>query len=154
LRQQLNILHRKHDRIVKPDRVDRMILSVLADRLKLISGRSTSKLSDIIRIFQPETVLRWHRELVRMKWTYERKNKGGRPLIDQELKSLILRLAKENPRWGYGKIEGELLNLGFKVSQTRIQKTLRRHHILPAPRRVQKLHSKSFSSKTNGASIN
>ena len=133
LRQQLNILHRKHDRIVKPDRVDRMILSVLADRLKLISGRSTSKRSDIIRIFQPETVLRWHRELVRLKWTYERKNKGGRPLIDQELKSLILRLAKENPRWGYGKIEGELLKLGFKVSQTTIQKTLRRHHILPAP---------------------
>ena len=133
LRQQLNILHRKHDRIVKPDRVDRMILSVLADRLKLISGRSTSKLSDIIRIFQPETVLRWHRELVRMKWTYERKNKGGRPLIDQELESLILRLAKENPSWGYGKIEGELLKLGFKVSQTTIQKTLRRHHILPAP---------------------
>ena len=133
LRQQLNILHRKHDRIVKPDRVDRMILSVLADRLKLISGRSTSKRSDIIRIFQPETVLRWHRELVRLKWTYERKNKGGKPLIDQELESLILRLAKENPRWGYGKIEGELLKLGFKVSQTTIQKTLRRYHILPAP---------------------
>lgn len=110
-----------------------MILSVLADRLKLISGRSTSKLSEIICIFQPETVLRWHQELVRLKWTYEHKNKGGRPLIDQELKSLILRLAKENPRWGYGKIEGELLKLGFKVSQTTIQKTLRRHHILPAP---------------------
>ena len=94
LRQQLNILHRKHELIVKPDRVDRMFLSVLADRLKLISGRSTSKLSDIIRIFQPETVLRWHRELVRLKWRYERKNKGGRPLIDQELNSLILRLAK------------------------------------------------------------
>ena len=110
-----------------------MILSVLAGRLKLISGRSTSKPSDIIRIFQPETVLRWHRELVRLKWRYERKNKGGRPLIDQGLKSLILRLAKENPSWGYGKIEGELLKLGIKVSQTTIQKMLRRHHILPAP---------------------
>jgi len=86
-----------------------VLLSVLADRLKLISGRSTSKLSDIIRIFQPETVLRWHRELVRRKWIYPLKRKGGRSPIDQELEKLILRLAKENPRLGYGKIEGEML---------------------------------------------
>ena len=133
LRYQLNILQRKHDHIIRPDRIDRMILSVLADRLKHLSERSASKLSDMIPIFQPETILRWHREIVRKKWAYRHKKKGGRPLIEQELESLILRLAKENPRWGYGKIEGELLKLGFKVSQTTIQKTLRRHHILPAP---------------------
>ena len=102
-------------------------------RLKLMNVQTTSRFRNIIRIFQPETVLRWHRELVRLKWTYERKNKRGSPLISQELESLILRLAKENPRWGYGKIEGELLKLGFKISQTPIQKTLRKHHIFPAP---------------------
>jgi hypothetical protein len=85
----------------------------------------------VIRILQPETVLRWHRELVRLKWTYKRKNKGGRSLIEQEPESLIL--AKENPRWGYGKIEAELIKLGFTISRTTIQKTLRRHNILPAP---------------------
>ena len=99
---------------------------------KQVSLRFAS-MRTVIRIFQPETVLCWHRELVRLKWMYKRKNKGGRPLIEQELESLILRLAKENPRWGYGKIEGELIKLGFTVSRTTIQKTLRRHNILPAP---------------------
>ena len=109
LRQQLNILQRKCNQSVKPDRVDKLILSVLASRLKLISDQPVASMRTVIRIFQPETVLRWHRELVRLKWTYERKNKGGRPLKNQELESLILRLAKENPRWGYGKLEGELI---------------------------------------------
>jgi len=132
LRHQLNILERKRNQIVRADRVDRMLLSVLADRLKLISGRSTSKLSDIIRIFQPETVLRWHRELVRRKWTSPHKHKGGRSPIDQELEKLILRLANENPRWGYGKIEREMLKLGFGVSRTTIRNILQKHAILPA----------------------
>jgi len=135
LRQQLNILQRKHKIPIKPNRTEKMILSVLTTRLKRITNRSTTQLRSIIRIFQPGTVLRWHRELVRLKWTYKRKNKGGRPPINKELESLILRLAKENPRWGYGKIEGELLKLGFKVSQTTIQNTLRRNSILPAPGR-------------------
>jgi hypothetical protein len=133
LRQQLHILQRKRNQTVKPDRVDRMILGVFAAKLELISEKPVARMRTVIRIFQPETVLRWHRELVRLKWTYKRKNKGGRPLIEQELESLILCLAKENPRWGYGKIEGELIKLGFTVSRTTIQKTLRRHNILPAP---------------------
>ena len=133
LRQQMNILQRKHDQTVKPDRVDKMILSVLAARLKLIRGQSTTRLRRIIRIFQVETVLRWHRELVRRKWMYRHQNKGGRSHIDHDLESLILRLAKENRRWGDGKIEGEVIKLGFKVSRTTIQNILRRHNIPPAP---------------------
>src|SRR6266498_678023 len=58
---------------------------------------------------------------------------GWKTHIDHDLESLILRLAKENPRWGYGKIEGELIKLGFKVSRTTIQNILRRHNIPPAP---------------------
>jgi len=87
LRQQLNILQRKHNQTVKPDRVDKMILSVLVVRLKLMDGQTTSRLRNIIRIFQPETVLRWHRELVRLKWTYERKNKGGNRSSTRSLKA-------------------------------------------------------------------
>ena len=132
LRQQLNILQRKHNQIVRPERVDRVILSVLTVRLKHIGGQTISRLRNIIQIFQPETIFRWHRELVQMKWAYQHKNKGGRPFIDQELENLILRLAKENPRWGYSKIEGELLKLGFKISCSMIRNTLRRHNILPA----------------------
>jgi len=132
LRKQLSILQRKLDKPIKPNRADKMILAVLAVRLKRISNRSTAQLRSIIRIFQPGTVLRWHRQLVRLKWTFKGKNKGGRPPINKELENFILRLAKENPRWGYGKIEGELLKLGFKVSETSIQNILRRHNIQPA----------------------
>jgi hypothetical protein len=60
-------------------------------------------------------------------------NKGGRPRLNQEIRDLIVRLAKENSRWGYGKIEGELLKLGIKVSQTTIRNILGRHDIVPAP---------------------
>jgi putative transposase len=78
-------------------------------------------------------VLRWHRELVRRKWSYPRHNQGGRPAIDKELENLIVRLAKENPRWGYGKIQGELIKLKFAVSQSTVRNVFNRYHILPAP---------------------
>jgi hypothetical protein len=84
-------------------------------------------------------VLKWHWELVRRKWTYPRKHKGGRPRINAEVENLIVRLAKENPRWGYGKLEGELLKLGFKVSRTTIRNVLDRHQIVPAPVRNDSL---------------
>jgi len=119
LRQQLAILQRKQEKPVKPNRAEKMMLAVLTTKLKEVTQRPVGHLRGIIRIFQPETVLGWHRELVRRKWSYARKNKGGRPHIDHELEGMILRLARENPRWGYGKIEGELLKLGFDASRTR-----------------------------------
>ncbi len=94
---------------------------------------SSSQLRNVVRIFQPETVLKWHRELVRRKWTNEHKNNGGRPKIDQDIENLIVRLAEENPKWGYGEIEGELIKLGVKFSQTTIRNVLNRNGIVPAP---------------------
>jgi hypothetical protein len=132
LRQRLAILQRKCHKPVKPNRAEKMTLAVLVAKLKQITPKTTSQWRDILRIFQPETVMRWHRELVRRKWTYPRTSKGGRPSISKDLESLILRLAQENPRWGYGKIEGELLKLDFKVSQSTIRNVLDRHGILPA----------------------
>ena len=58
----------------------------------------------------------WHRELVRRKWKQKAVDAGGRPPISQELSELIVQLAKENTRWGYGKIAGELQKLGYEVS--------------------------------------
>jgi len=133
LRQQLSILQRKHNSPIKLNRVEKITLAVLTARLKSITHRSANQLRDIIRIFQPETILRWHRELVRRKWTYPHKNKGGRPSISKELEELILRLAHENPRWGYGKIQGELVKLSFKVSQSTVRNILERHGIQPVP---------------------
>jgi hypothetical protein len=100
LRQQLAILLRKQDQTIRPNQAEKMTLAVLATKLKAITELPTSQQQDIIRIFQPENVLGWHRQLVRLKWTYKQKNKGGRPRIDQALEDLILRLARENPRWG------------------------------------------------------
>ena len=110
-------------------------MAVLFAKLKQITSNPVNQLGVIIRIFQPETVLRWHRELVRRKWTHKHRRKGGRPRISQEIEDLIVRLAQENQRWGYAKIEGELLKLGFKVSRTTIRNLLDRHDILPAPDR-------------------
>jgi putative transposase len=82
---------------------------------------------------RPETLLRWHRRLVAGAWTYAHR-RPGRPPLDQELQQLIIRLARENPRWGYQRIKGELLRLGMPVSTTAIRTTLRRHGLDPAPR--------------------
>jgi putative transposase len=112
-----------------------MTMAVLITKIMRTSHQSTNHLRDIIRIFQPETVLRWHREFVRWKWTYPNKNKGGRPTISQEFEKLILQLARENHRWGYGTIQGELVKLSLKVSQPTVRNILNRHVIQPAQAR-------------------
>ena len=83
----------------------------------------------------PDTLLRWHRRLVAGAWTYPHRH-TGRPLLDRDVQQLIVRLANENPRWGYQRIKGELLHLGVRVSATAIRSTLRRYGLDPAPRRA------------------
>jgi putative transposase len=83
----------------------------------------------------PQTVLRWHRELVRRKWSRGAGRRPGRPSLDEATQALILRLARENPRWGYQRIQGELGKLGLQVSATAIRTLLGRHGLGPAPRR-------------------
>ena len=85
-------------------------------------------------LVRPETLLRWHRQLVRRKWTKPHRP-PGRPALDSEVRELILRLGRENPRWGYMRIRGELFKLGVKVSATTIATVLRRAGLGPAPRR-------------------
>ena len=85
---------------------------------------------------RPETLLRWHRELVRQKWAaFGRCRHSGRPPLAAACRHLILRLARENPGWGYQRIRGELLKLGYPVSATTIRSVLREQRVPPVPRR-------------------
>jgi transposase InsO family protein len=86
-------------------------------------------------LVSPQTLLRWHRELVRRKWTYAHPTTGGRPPLADDVRDLILRIGWENPRWGCLRIKGELMRLGIGISATTIRVLLRRHGLGPAPRR-------------------
>jgi putative transposase len=86
-------------------------------------------------LVKPETLLGWHRRPVAGAWTHPHRQ-TGRPPLDQEVQQLIVRLAKENSRWGYQRIKGELQRLGVRVSATTIRTTLHRYGLDPAPRRT------------------
>ncbi|MBI5957666.1 MAG: hypothetical protein HY866_02955 [Chloroflexi bacterium] len=83
---------------------------------------------------QPKTVLKWHRELVRRKWTQQKKNSGGRPRTARKIEELVLRLAREND-WGNGRIEGELIKLRYEISDETVANILKRDAISPSPER-------------------
>jgi putative transposase len=135
LRQQLRILERKSQgkkRLAPPER---LMLVVLADKLRGKGHAVHDRLRACLVLVQPETVLKWHRELVRRKWTFGQPSKGGRARLGGELEALIVRLARENPRLGYDKIHGELLKLGYTLDPSTVRHVMHRHHLPPAPQR-------------------
>jgi putative transposase len=126
LRHQLTVLRRQVQR-PRLEPADRALLAAASRALP--RGRWSCF------FVKPETLLRWHRRLVAGAWTYPHHGQG-RPPLDHEVQQLIIRLAKENPRWGYQRIQGELQRLDRRVSATAIRTTLRRHGLDPAPRRA------------------
>jgi putative transposase len=127
LRHELAVLRRQ---VARPrlDESDRVFLAAAS---RLLSG--ASRPSFFVR---PETLLGWHRHLVRRRWTYAGR-RPGRPSVSTETRELVLRLARENPRWGYQRIVGELAGVGVRVSATSVAKILREAGLPPADARTR-----------------
>jgi putative transposase len=124
LRHELAILRRQTKRPAMTA-VDRLFLAAASRVLPRSNWRSF--------IIKPDTLLRWHRRLVAKRWTYSRR--AGRPPKSPELRDLVRRLARENPRWGYQRIVGELKGLGVKISATTVRTWLRAAGLGPAGKR-------------------
>ena len=104
----------------------RIILNDDQCRRLAIKGKTLGRrlLKDICRIFSPDTILKWHRRLVAQKYNGSKHRKPGRPRIARALEDLIVRIASENPSWGYYRIEGQVKILGYNVSRTTIGRVL------------------------------
>ena len=126
LRHQIAVLCRRQTRPqVQP--ADRAFLAALTRILPSSRRRGL--------IVTPQTLLRWHRELVRRRWT-QSNQPSGRPPVERRVRELVLRVARENPCWGYRRIAGELLKLGVRVSPSTVRRLLLAAGLEPAPRRT------------------
>jgi putative transposase len=124
LRHELSVLRRQVPR-PRVDWADRAIRAGLVRRLPRPVWRG-------LRV-RPATLLRWHRDLVRRRWTYPRRR--GRPGVTAEIRQLVLRLARENPTWGYRRVHAELSRLGCSIRASTVWTILQRAGVGSAPKR-------------------
>jgi transposase len=110
-------------------RFARPIVRLLAALARILPPRRRQGM-----LVTPQTLLRWHREMVRRKWAQPQRT-PGRPPVGRRVRELVLRLARENPRWGYPRISGELLKVGVRVSPSTVRRLLLAAGLTPAPRR-------------------
>jgi hypothetical protein len=135
---------------------NRILRAKIKGRLQLSDGEKSTlaeiahrlgrkALAEVALAAKPETILRWFRKLVARKFDGSRFRQSiGRPRVDQAVEALIVRMAQENPTWGYDRIVGALANLGNAVSDQTVGNILKRHGIAPAPQRKQTTRWRDF----------
>jgi putative transposase len=131
LRHQLAVLQRRQPLRPHVNWADRALLAAL---LGVIPKARRQGLQLLVT---PDTIVRWHRDIVRRRWAARsERGRTGRPTTRRNIKALILRLARENPEWGYRRIHGELAGLGVKVAASTVWEILKANGIDPPPRRT------------------
>ena len=130
LRHQLVVLQRRQPGRPGLNWADRALLAILLGVLP------KARRQGLRPLVTPDTILRWHRDIVRRRWAARSmRGKTGRPATRRNIKILVLRLARENPEWGYRRIHGELAGLGVKIAASTVWEILKKAGIDPAPRR-------------------
>src|SRR5437016_14187650 len=115
--------------------------ALLARKAKAVGQKALLELDTIV---SPDTLLRWHRRLVAQKWNFARRRGVGRPAIMRYISELIVRMAQDNPTWGYTRIQGALANLSHKVGRGTIANVLKRNGIEPSPERSKRTTWSTF----------
>jgi putative transposase len=142
LRHQLAVLQRRQARRPNLTWADRALLATLLGVIP------KARLQGLRLLVTPDTILRWHRNIVRRRWAARSmRGKTGRPAARRNIRALVLRLARENPGWGYRRIHGELAGLGVKVAASTAWEILKNAGIDPAPRRSGPTWSQSLRSQ-------
>jgi putative transposase len=152
------LINREQQEIIEYLRAENQVLKEAHGRRRIrlnddqrrrlaVKGKALGRkiLGEIGAAFSPDTILRWHRQLVAEKWNFSEGRRGsGRPRIRQEVVELVLRMARDNPTWGYDRIQGALANLGHRLSDTTVGNILREHGIEPVPQRKRQSTWKQF----------
>ena len=132
-------------RLVAVDRTPRRLTDAQRRRLA-VRGHKLGRrvVTQVAGIVTPDTILRWYRRLIAKKYDGSARRRRGRPMTRQDVAELVVRMAVDNPRWGYTRIRGALSNLGHTIARTTVKRILHDHGVDPAPERSRHMPWKTF----------
>ena len=138
---------REENRVLREQLGRRPLRLTDAQRRRLaVRGKKLGRrvLTQVASIVTPDTILRWYRKLIAQKYDGSARRRRGRPMAPREVAALVVRMAVENPQWGYTRIRGALSNLGHEIARNTVKRILHDHGIDPAPERTLRTPWKTF----------